>query len=132
MPEVRLERSGWRDEGLSALHRTWGWDCPMIDVDWLVVEYDKAVPVALVEYKNEHAKPVDPTHPSYRALALMGDRARIPSVVVHYKSDYSLFRPVALNSIAQSKIPTDNVLSQREYIRWIYRLRGRVLKEASH
>ena len=47
----------------------------MVDIDWLVVEYDQAVPVALVEYKNEHARPVDPTHPSYRALALLkGER----------------------------------------------------------
>jgi hypothetical protein len=102
----------------------------MVDIDWLVVEYDQAVPVALVEYKNEHAKPVDPTHPSYRALALLSDCAKIPCFVVHYKSDYSLFRLVALNSIAKSKMPTDNVLSQREYIRWIYQLRGRVPKEA--
>ena len=48
--EVRQERTGWRDEALSKRHRDWGWDCPAIDIDFLMIEYDKGKSVALVEY----------------------------------------------------------------------------------
>ena len=35
MPEVRQERSGWRDMRLSERHRRWGWNCPAVDLDHL-------------------------------------------------------------------------------------------------
>ena len=56
MPEVRAERTGWRDEGLSQEHRKWGFDCPAF-------EYDTECASALVEYKNEHAKIQYPSYP---------------------------------------------------------------------
>ena len=56
MPEVRAERTGWRDEELSQEHRKWGFDCPTVDIDFLMLEYDTGRASALVEYKNEHAK----------------------------------------------------------------------------
>jgi hypothetical protein len=47
-PEVKKERSGWRDLELSGRHRRWGWDCPAVDLDFLFLEYDKGKAVALV------------------------------------------------------------------------------------
>ena len=37
MAEVRPERTGWRDEKLSQRHRMWGWDCPAVDIDFLLL-----------------------------------------------------------------------------------------------
>ena len=48
---VKKERNGWRDEAISLRHRLWGWDCPCVDIDFLLIEFDKSLPVALVEYK---------------------------------------------------------------------------------
>ena len=55
--EVKKERSGWRDEGISRRHRLWGVSCSATDIDFLLVEYIYNTPKAIIEYKNEHAPP---------------------------------------------------------------------------
>ena len=50
--DVAPERTGWRDEKISLRHRMWGFDCPAVDVDFVMVEFDRARVVAIVEYKN--------------------------------------------------------------------------------
>ena len=65
---VRAERTGWRDQALSDRHREWGFNCPSVDLDFLMVEYNIGLPVALVEYKNERAWMPDFRHATYRAL----------------------------------------------------------------
>lgn len=40
-----MERTGWRDERLSRRHREWGFDCPMVDCDFIAVEFDHKEPV---------------------------------------------------------------------------------------
>ena len=49
---VRQERTNWRDQELSARHRTWGFNCPAVDLDFLMVEYNIGKPVGLIEYKH--------------------------------------------------------------------------------
>ena len=39
---VRAERTHWRDEALSERHRLWGYDCPAVDVDFLLRDLVKA------------------------------------------------------------------------------------------
>lgn len=41
------ERTGWRDMAISQRHRLYGYDCPMFDIDFMCVEYDKSMPVCL-------------------------------------------------------------------------------------
>ena len=55
------ERTGWRDQALSERHRAWGWDCPALDMDFVMIEYDNGKATALVEYKHEQAAPQYPT-----------------------------------------------------------------------
>ncbi len=105
MPEVRQERTFWRDEGLSQRHRRWGWDCPATDIDFLMLEYDNGKASALVEYKNEHAKPQYVSHPTYQAMINLGDRAGIPVIACRYSDDYSIWRVVPLNAKAREFIP---------------------------
>ena len=52
---VKEERSGWRDEMLSQRHRDWGFNCPAIDIDFLLIEYNSAKVKALVEYNMDEA-----------------------------------------------------------------------------
>ena len=124
-PQVRQERTGWRDQGLSLRHREWGWDCPAIDIDFLMVEYDLGNPVALVEYKNEHACEQRISHPSYRALIQLADRAQLPLFLVRYTDDFSQWTVIPLNDHAKEKCPSNWECSESDYVRFLYGLRGR-------
>lgn len=88
-PKLRGERTNWRDVNLSERHRKWGLAVPAVDLDFLLIEYDKGHPSAIIEYKMELAPPQFPSHPSYRALATLGDRAGLPVFVVRYAQNFS-------------------------------------------
>ena len=113
---------------MSDLHRKWGYDCPAIDIDFLMLEYDLGEPIALVEYKNEHAKPQVASHPSYRALISLGNRASLPVFCVRYADDFSWWKIVPLNDHAKEHCPARIKMTQQEYISFLYGLRGREYK----
>ena len=124
MPEVSPERTGWRDQRLSERHRRWGWDCPAVDVDFLMLEYDRGKASALVEYKHEQAAPQYPTHPSYRAMIDLGDRAGIPVFGVRYADDFSWWRVTPLNGLAKKLLSEQTRMTEEDWIKLLYRIRG--------
>lgn len=128
-PDVKREYTGWRDEGLSARHRTWGWDCPAIDIDFLMLEYDRGRAVALVEYKRETAPTQNSGHPSYRALRDLANKADLPLFACRYAKDYVWFKVVPLNDKARVVLCQSVVLSEREWVEFLYRLRGLEIPE---
>ena len=119
------ERTGWRDEALSKRHHDWGYDCPAIDLDFILIEYDGGSPVALIEYKHERAKPIDLSHPSYRALAILGERADVPVFIVRYADDFSWWEVQAANMVAEHILPEPRRVEEKRYVRFLYWLRGR-------
>lgn len=125
-PEVRLERSGWRDLSLSERHRRWGWDTPAVDLDFLFLEYDRGRAVAIVEYKHEAAALQYRTHPTYQALIDLGCRAGVPVFGVRYKADFSNWRAVPLNALAEHWLPGWRAvdMTEREWVTLLYNLRG--------
>tara|TARA_S200002703_G_C3786220_1_gene242399 strand:+ start:974 stop:1402 length:429 start_codon:yes stop_codon:yes gene_type:complete len=123
-PEVRPERTGWRDEELSARHRRWGWNCPAIDLDCLFLEYDKGLASALVEYKHERAQPQYASHPSFQALINLGDRAGLPVLACRYAGDFSWWRAVPLNGFAQVYLPERREMTEIEWVSLLYKIRG--------
>ena len=126
---VRKERTYWRDERISALHRVWGWDCPAIDIDWLVIEYDYSEPKGVIEYKEEHAEPQYPSHPSYKALARLGDKADLPVYAVRYAHDFTKWRVIPLNTKAKNITPQRVSYTHAGYVEFLYKLRGRKMPE---
>ena len=122
--QVREERTGWRDEALSRRHRRWGWDCPAVDIDFLMIEYDRGKALALVEYKNEHAPEQHSSHPTYQAMIDLGNRAGIPVVACRYSSDWSTWTATPLNAEARRWFPQRIVLTERGWVTMLYRLRG--------
>ena len=124
MPEVRTERTGWRDEGLSRRHRRWGWDCPAVDLDFLFLEYDHGKATAIVEYKNKHAAPQYASHPTYQAMIDLGTRAGIPVLACRYSDDFSLWKAVPLNDAAKKYLPERKDMSESEWVKFLYGLRG--------
>ncbi len=130
MPEVRQERSGWRDLSLSQRHRRWGWDCPAVDLDFLFLEYDRGKAVAIVEYKHEDAPPQYPTHPTYQALIDLGNRAGLPVFAVRYAGDFSWWKVTALNVAAREYVPTQTLMTERAWVTLLYKMRGYDLPES--
>lgn len=125
MQEVKQERTFWRDEGLSQRHRRWGWDCPAVDIDFLMLEFDSGKASALVEYKNEHAKTQYASHPTYQAMINLGDRAGIPVIACRYSDDFSKWRVVPLNAKAREFIPERTELDESGWVSLLYKIRGR-------
>ena len=92
----RNERTGWRDEALSQRHRRYGWDCPAVDLDFLLLEYDHGKASAIIEYKNEHAPIQYASHPTYQALIDLGNRADLPVIAARYTTDFSKWKITAI------------------------------------
>jgi len=72
-----------RDAWLSGRHRTWGYNVPAMDLDFLMVEYDKCVPKGIIDYKHEHAL-LDLTNVGAKTLCNLGNMASIPAFIVQY------------------------------------------------
>lgn len=124
-------------------HREFGDDCPMVDIDFLAVEYDRATPMALIEYKHEFAAPVRlrpfrDMSPSVKALVVLANRAQVPAFVVRYKDDFAKYKVSALNRRAADFIEADPlydgahvaVMTEVGYVEFLYRLRGRDLPDS--
>jgi hypothetical protein len=130
MPDVRLERTGWRDLSLNERHRLWGWDCPAVDIDNLFLEYDQGQPKALIEYKNEHAEAVNPEHPSYRALRALANGSKIPLLLVRYASDFSWWAITPMNDHARAVVSQRTTITEQAFVVLQYKLRGYTVTEA--
>ena len=124
MPEVRPERTNWRDQRISQRHRRWGWDCPAVDLDFLLLEYDRSRAAALVEYKHERAPVQHATRPSYQAMIDLGNRAGIPVFGVRYADDWSWWRVTPLNDHARKHVAQQTHMSEEQWVSLLYRVRG--------
>ena len=120
--KIRLELK------LSKRHREWGWNVPMVDIDFLVVEYDKAIPVAIIEYKHERAEIQKSGHPSYKAIKLICERAELPFFAVRYADDFEWFSVIAINKRAQKIVKNTIQYSEEKYFEFLYKIRGRHLE----
>lgn len=129
MPNVKRERNGWRDMALSNRHRLWGWDCPAVDLDFLFLEYDRGEPVAIVEYKHENASPQSSAHPTYQAMIRLGDRAGVPVFAVRYEDSFTRWNVVPLTALARNWLASRRQMTEREFVAFLYRLRGYVAPE---
>src|SRR5262245_48041683 len=97
------ERTGWRDEAASARHRFYGENAPMVNIDSLWLEYDRAVPVALVELRRVGGRVWGLENDSnVRAIAaLANDRfTPLPFVIVLYDYPPFGYKVVYLNGFA--------------------------------
>lgn len=125
------ERTGWRDEEISARHRKWG-ICYAVDIDFLLVEYratnGDAEPVALVEYKHELAarKTLEESSPLQALKQLAdgyGDKG-LPFFVVRYPKDFTWILISPVNDAALAIIGEKWKTTEEEYVCFLYELRG--------
>ena len=134
-----------RDAWLSGRHRVWGRDVPAMDLDFVLAEYDRCVPVALVDYKHENAV-INLESANTRTLTALGDMAGIPAFIVRYghsnqdgwwgdvaADSVPWFQVIPLNVYAhgQDMPSNDNntKLSELVYVSWLYDMRGRKIPQ---
>ena len=130
-----------RDAWLSGRHRVWGRDVPAMDLDFILAEYDRCVPIALIDYKHEHGT-INLESANIRTLTALGDMAGIPAFIVQYghsnqsgwwgevaEDSVPWFRIIPLNSHAHTTdLPTnafDTKISELVFVTWLYEMRGR-------
>lgn len=121
-----VERTGWRDQALSLRHRRWGFNCPGVDLDFVLLEYHLSKPVAIVEYKHERAQYPDLSHPSYQAMVGLANRVpALPLFVARYWPDTWAIHLIAVNDMAKSALGrTEARLSERQYVVFLHQLRA--------
>ena len=135
MQSVRQERTGWRCEAISRRHREWGYNCPAVDLDFVVAEYNYGKPVALIEYKEQRAAPPDTQHPTYQALIALADGyggGAIPCLIAVYCTEQWSFKVFPLNDAARRHyacLRVDEILSEQRFVRSLYLLRKAVLSK---
>ena len=127
---VRPDNTEWRDEEISKRHREWGWNCPAVDIDFLVCEYNLGKPVALVEYKRHRVKVVNESDINYRVLRDLADaRLRpLPFFVCFYWPEIWAFKVVPMNETARSYLVQDTIMCEFDYVSFLYKLRRIALK----
>lgn len=126
---TRLERTGWRDDSISLRHRVWGFDCPCTDIDFLLIEYHIAEPVALIEYKHFQAGFPNLTQAGYRALKRLAEIANLPLILAFYWPDVWAFRVYPLNDAAKKFFHKKEDLSEYEYVERLHRMRRITLSQ---
>jgi hypothetical protein len=130
--EWRTERTGWRDAELSKRHGYWGFNCPAVDLDFVMMEYNHGLPCALVEYKHMNARSVDVNHATYRALVALADGyvdGPLPCFVARYNpADWS-FVVTPLNDRARAHYAhcRGQTLTEQRFVRSLHLLRKSVL-----
>jgi len=129
-----FERTGWRDGEISARHRQWGFNCPAVDLDFVMLEYNHGKACALIEYKHKNAAIINPQHATYRALIDLADNyspGALPCLVAIYDPKDWSFSVIPLNAKAKKHYShcTEETLSEARFVRSLYLIRKAVLTE---
>lgn len=126
------ERTGWRDESISRRHRIWGFNCPCVDLDFLVVEYNIGKPVGLIEYKHYKAQKPNLQHATYRALAALADgytESPLPFLIAFYWPEIWAFQVYPVNECAKGHFYDGDMLTEKDFVSRLYHMRSLVLTE---
>lgn len=124
------ETLGIRCSEISQRHRLYGTDVPACDLDFLLIEYDRAEPVALFEYKFYRGGPrLDLDQPSLKAFASLATRSDLPAFVAQYDVGTWQYRLYPANEQAKAFVPRIRWFTEREYATLLYRLRNREIPD---
>lgn len=129
MPGVLIERTTFNNEDIWQRLKRYGLYKNETDIGFLTFEHEDGKMIAIIEYKKEIAQTQYASHPTYRAVIDLGERARIPVIVCRYNSDFSTWRAVPLNAEARKIIPNRTEYDELGWVKELYRMRGREVPE---
>lgn len=127
-PGVKKRRTNFYGQKFLDFHRTFGFNCPMCDVDALCVEYDNYQPVALIEAKHENYGKPSFREPSYRVLGRLAVLAGLPLFNVMYNSDCTQFLVTALGDKAKSLLSQEMMMDAPTYVKFHEHIRAQARK----
>lgn len=146
------ERTNWRDSDLkhwheehgfayptddaamSERHRKWGPICGC-DIDWLYIEYNYGIPIALFDYKyreglKEVGNETDKRNYNNMALSVLSaPSGPLPFYIPFYIKSPWTFRLFPMNDEANKQAPGKQLLTEREYAEWLHELRKYKINE---
>jgi hypothetical protein len=130
------------DRQLSARHMKWGDNCPAVDLDFLLCEFNHGIPVVIVDYKFWNADLTKTNDSTYQTLGEFYDKHghQLPFIIARYWPDTWAFKVLPVNSAAQDwyydRYDASHdaggdwlALSEREYVESLYALRGDALTQ---
>lgn len=126
------ERTRWRDQEISSRHRAWGMNCPAVDLDFVLLEFNHGIPVAVVDYKHcAKANPLEDLNEwAVKAMsALFNERGEnLPFFVARYWPETWAFKVLAMNDAARAVLPGRwTPMTERQWVTGLHRLRRRAL-----
>lgn len=131
MKQWRAERTGWRDSSLSERHGMWGFNCPAVDLDFVMLEFNHGKPCAVVEYKHYMAAEVNHNHATYRGLVELAENrsGQLPCFVARYNPEDWSFVVTPLNEAARRHYGSRAGISltEQRFVRSLHLLRKNVL-----
>jgi hypothetical protein len=116
-----------------------------MDLDFILAEYDRCVPMALIDYKHEHGV-INLESANIRTLIALGDMAGLPAFIVRYghsnqdgwwgevpEDSTPWFQVIPLNVYANgADLPSNDnntKLSELVFVSWLYDMRGRKIPQ---
>lgn len=118
---------------LSDRHHKWGQDCPAVDLDFMLCEYNHGISVALVDYKHHAADLANTNGRSYEAMSELyhKDGRQVPFFVARYWPDDWAFRTRAVNNAAREWATGCGIgwdgdwrdQTEQQFVTMLYRLR---------
>lgn len=120
------ERTGWRDKDISERHHRWGWDCPGTDLDFVFLEFNHGLAVAVVDYKYSIAMETNGDAARFRAMDDLATNhvPPLPFFLAYYWKTPWRFRIVPMNDAAKLVFAPSELLSERAYVERLYAMRG--------
>lgn len=118
---------------LSDRHHKWGQDCPAVDLDFLLCEYNHGLSVAIVDYKHFHADIANTNSASHNAVSELytQDGQQVPFFIARYWPGVWAFRTRAANEAARKWAIDVGIgwdgdwrdQTEQQFVRMLYRLR---------
>lgn len=113
---------------VSDRHRLWGAACLATDIDLILLEFAPGGrPVAVIDYKlGLKRKLADSEAQVLATIADFASRADLPGFAVKYGTDPWRFRVYPMTPLSQGvyRHGRGDLITEREYVRFLYELRG--------
>ena len=127
------EAKEWRDEWISERHRTWGYELPATDIDFMLLEYSGSKPIALIEYKTIGSMKyvgIDKVMRGHAPVSNLATMANLPSFICAYDQQRVIFWWKGTNKMGLSNLKQDVQdvnwihMSEPKTIHFLQHLRG--------